>query len=503
MKFKINNVFTVEENKNKDKDKEAKPNFDDDYVVKSMGAFGRWQAIVCTVISMSRLIAMWNILSILFLTPATKFICKKFKDDTEVVVENSTCYANCLEYEFDHDVFEETIISNFGLICDKAWLASLTQMILMLGLVIGVASFGWVSDRYGRRKAIILSAAIDLIFMIASAFAPTYWTFTALRFFVGVASGGIMSITAVFTLETVGPQHREVAGTLALLPDSIAEASLALFAYLATTWRVYLLEIGGLSSGILLLLLFLPETPRWLMAKGKADAVVELMTKAAKFNKRSTSNIKENVEKSLKELNLKENEAQTMNYSDLFKTKQLAMITMSSVAIWFVTGLCYYGINQYITVLGSNVFIVVAVTGVIQIPTAPLATVITKVYGRKASTICSYMMIGVSMVILIFLPNGTWVSTIFGMIGVMCSCLNFCVIYLYVIELYPTAIRNMGFSLSSSGSKLGAMVAPFLASIQPRWIASLIFAILPFIAAAICLLLPETKGRKLRDTVDE
>ena len=92
-----------------------------------------------------------------------------------------------------------------------------------------------------------------------------------------------MSITSVFTLEIVGPQHRESAGTLILLPDSVALATLAGWAYLASTWRVYLLEIGGFSLAILVLMFFLPETPRWLIANGKAEAAVALMTKAAKL----------------------------------------------------------------------------------------------------------------------------------------------------------------------------------------------------------------------------
>lgn len=148
-----------------------------------------------------------------------------------------------------------------------------------------MSKFSFVSFnfRFGRGKALILSASIDIIFMIGTAFTPNYWTFTAIRLFVGLASGGIMSITSVYTLEVVGPQHRELAGTLVLLPDSIAEATLPGFAFLASTWRVYLLEFGGVSLAILLFLVFLPETPRWLMANGKANEIVELMTKAAKL----------------------------------------------------------------------------------------------------------------------------------------------------------------------------------------------------------------------------
>lgn len=64
-------------------------------------------------------------------------------------------------------------------------------------------------------------------------------------------------------------------------------------------------------------------------------------------------------------------------------------------------------------------------------------------------------------------------------------------------------MRNMGFSISAAGSKLGATVAPFVATLKPQWIASIIFATLPIIAAVICVLLPETKGKKLSDTIEK
>lgn len=138
-----------------------------------------------------------------------------------------------------------------------------------------------------------------------------------------------------------------------------------------------------------------------------------------------------------------------------------------------------------------------------QIPLAPLTSLITKVFGRRASAIATYIIAGASMVCLVFIPASTWVSTMFGFIGVASAFLNFCVLYIFVTELYPTPMRNMGFSISAAGSKLGATVAPFVATLKPQWIASIIFATLPIIAAVICVLLPETKGKKLSDTIEK
>lgn len=118
-----------------------------DYIEKCIGAFGVWQLGICMISSMTRYTAISNMLSIIFLTPKTRFTCRLFKNNLKIEVKNSTCYEDCVKYEYSQDIFEETLISEFGLICDRAWLASFTQTILMLGFAVGVSIFGWISDR--------------------------------------------------------------------------------------------------------------------------------------------------------------------------------------------------------------------------------------------------------------------------------------------------------------------------------------------------------------------
>lgn len=119
----------------------------EDYIEKCIGAFGVWQLGICMVASMTRYTAISNMLSIIFLTPKTNFICVHFRSNTTIEAKNSTCYKECVKYEYSNDIFEETLISEFGLICDRAWLASFTQTILMLGFVFGVSIYGCISDR--------------------------------------------------------------------------------------------------------------------------------------------------------------------------------------------------------------------------------------------------------------------------------------------------------------------------------------------------------------------
>lgn len=134
------------------------PKQKEDQFAKLVGEFGLWQFIIFASVSMVKLSSGWVQMAILFLTPKTDFWCVEFENATSNVasllaalevgmVSNSTCYSDCVRYEYDPSPFESTIVSEWDLICERAWLASLTQTILQLGILIGSVLFGFLSDR--------------------------------------------------------------------------------------------------------------------------------------------------------------------------------------------------------------------------------------------------------------------------------------------------------------------------------------------------------------------
>lgn len=83
--------------------------------------------------------------------------------------------------------------------------------------------------------------------------------------------------------------------------------------------------------------------------------------------------------------------------------------------------------------------------------------------------------------------------------------ISFATVYLYAGELFPTVVRNSGVGLSSTVARIGSMLAPFVATLSHTspWLPPLAFGIVPLIGAALCVLLPDTRGRKLPDTLEE
>ncbi|XP_028171108.1 solute carrier family 22 member 3-like [Ostrinia furnacalis] len=383
-----------------------KETFEDDYVTKTMGAFGNYQSLVCSISVIARMISSCNIMSIVFLTSKTEFVCTRFKDGIRRLVQNSTCYDDCVQYKYNSLVFDETLISTFGLICDRAWLTSFTQTITMFGLAFGVAILGWCSDRFGRRIAFVLSASICVLFMIAAPFVSNYSLYNAFRFFAGFGSGGIMAINVVYNIEIVGSKYRETAGATGLIADGLAIMFLAVVAHYTSKWQTYLLILGLVSGMILILMLFIPETPRWLIAQRKKEQAIQLMTKIATFNRLETSHISETVSKVIEELETVEVKKQT--YLDLFNNRKITKVTIVYAVIWTLGGICYYGITHYSTLLGLNIFVMVPLMGFLQIIGNIIAIPVNKYLGRKISVICNLLLVAAMMTILIFIPDGHW-----------------------------------------------------------------------------------------------
>lgn len=119
----------------------------EDAFAKLVGQFGRWQFIIFASVSLVKLSSGWVQMAILFLTPNLTYWCTEFGSNSTVEVLNSTCYDDCMKYEFDPSPMENTIVSEWGLVCERTWLASFTQMVLQFGVLFGSIMFGFLSDR--------------------------------------------------------------------------------------------------------------------------------------------------------------------------------------------------------------------------------------------------------------------------------------------------------------------------------------------------------------------
>jgi sugar porter (SP) family MFS transporter len=144
---------------------------------------------------------------------------------------------------------------------------------ILWGAVFGAAGGGFLADRLGRRPALILLGTLFGIGAVGSALAPSVHWLVASRVVVGVAIGAASFITPLYISEVSPPDRRgglvslnQLAITSGILASYLVDYALAG----SGSWRWML----GLAAVPALLLgagmWFLPESPRWLVARGRA-----------------------------------------------------------------------------------------------------------------------------------------------------------------------------------------------------------------------------------------
>lgn len=166
-------------------------------------------------------------------------------------------------------------------------------------------------------------------------------------------------------MELIGVRWRELVSVFYHIPFNLGHLSLALFGYLFRDWRIFQFAISIPSIFLLSYYWLVPESPRWLFTVGKTEKSVKVLTKAAKWNKMPTENIRENIETTYANKTEKKAKGSLL---DLFRTKNLLKHTLCMNYNWFVFGACFFGASQYVSESGGNIFSNVAWSAAFEFP---------------------------------------------------------------------------------------------------------------------------------------
>jgi sugar porter (SP) family MFS transporter len=154
---------------------------------------------------------------------------------------------------------------------------------VLVGAMFGPFIAGFLTDRLGRKKINIFASIIFLVGSILTAIAPTVLTLIIGRLFLGVAIG-LVAATVPLYLSEMSPKDKrgqlvtyfQLAITLGILLSYVVGY---LFEGAIDAWRS--MFWAGFVPAVLLFLgmLFVPESPRWLLSKGREKEAMEVLLK--------------------------------------------------------------------------------------------------------------------------------------------------------------------------------------------------------------------------------
>ena len=131
--------------------------------------------------------------------------------DNITCVENDLvgCNENCSDYNYHFALFNQTVISEFGLVCEKDNYSSFISSISLFGLFFGAVSTGFASDKYGRKKIITIGTTGCALFSLCtSVFSYNIYLYTLFRMVTGALVHGTGCVSLTWLMEFVAIKYR-------------------------------------------------------------------------------------------------------------------------------------------------------------------------------------------------------------------------------------------------------------------------------------------------------
>ena len=402
----------------------------------------------------------------------------------------------------------------------------------LIGSIIGVLFAGILSDKFGRKSTMILSAILFSTSAIGCAVSTDFNQLVIYRIIGGVGIGVVSIISPLYISEVAVAQYRgrlvslyQLAVTIGFLGAYLVNYQLLGYSMsnpdVSTGWwnMVFVSEVwrGMLGMETLpaimffIIIFFIPESPRWLILKGKEEKATNILeriytsSKEALFQLTETKSVLSSESKS---------EWKLLLQPGIRKAVIIGVCIAVLGQFMGVNAVLYYGpsIFENAGLSGGDSLFYQVLVGLVNTLTTVLALVIIDKVGRKKLVYygVSGMVISLVLIATYFIYGESWgISSIFLLIFflfyVFCCAVSICaVVFVLLSEMYPTRVRGLAMSIAGFALWIGT----YLIGQLPPWMLQNLTPAGTFILFAImCVpymlivwkLVPETTGKSLEE----
>ncbi|XP_013161539.1 PREDICTED: solute carrier family 22 member 2-like [Papilio xuthus] len=426
----------------------------------------------------------------IFATEKTSYRCKN-----QSINNSGHIFDDCKEWVYDNP---HTFVAEFQL-ANQEWKRTLVGTTHCFGYMVGLLFVGPLSDRLGRKNAIVVTAVLGGVLGVARSFSPWYWLYIALEF-LEAAIGDPGSPAYILITELVSKKYRIIFIMISTFGCVLGGFVTALVAWLVPYWRYFLRVVYTPALLFVFYKYILSESPRWLLIKGKKEEAIEILKTIAKSNNTKLDNLEK-----LSCEEIKEEKFQKI-LKDTLQSKLLRRRFFVCVIWWITSTFVNYGLSINSVLLQGNKYLNYAFISLLEVPGIFILTYILTHCNRKLPLMCCFTVSAILCISQPFMPsNLTWLSVIVYVSGKLFSWFFFEITYLYTSELFPTHTRNSMHALCSSIGRIGSMTAPQTQLLMAYWfgLPQMLFGMTSLIAAGVTLLVPDVSNEALPDTVKQ
>ena len=402
----------------------------------------------------------------------------------------------------------------------------------LVGSIVGVLFAGILSDKLGRKLTMVISAVLFSTSALGCALSADFAQLVVYRIIGGVGIGVVSIVSPLYISELAVAQYRgrlvslyQLAVTVGFLGAYLVNYQLLAWAesgtQLSVDWlnKIFITEVwrGMLGMETLpailffIIIFFIPESPRWLIVRGKELKAVNILEKI--YNSITEAKSQLNETKSVLTSETK-SEWSLLMKPGIFKAVIIGVCIAILGQFMGVNAVLYYGpsIFENAGLSGGDSLFYQVLVGLVNTLTTVLALVIIDKVGRKklvyygvSGMVVSLILIGLYFLFGDSLGVSCLFLLIFFLFYVFCCAVSICaVVFVLLSEMYPTKVRGLAMSIAGFALWIGTYL---IGQLTPWMLQNLTPAGTFFLFAVMCVpymlivwkLVPETTGKSLEE----
>ena len=402
----------------------------------------------------------------------------------------------------------------------------------LVGSIVGVLFAGILSDKLGRKLTMVISAVLFSTSALGCALSADFAQLVVYRIIGGVGIGVVSIVSPLYISELAVAQYRgrlvslyQLAVTVGFLGAYLVNYQLLAWAesgtQLSVDWlnKIFITEVwrGMLGMETLpallffIIIFFIPESPRWLIVRGKDLKAVNILEKI--YNSITEAKSQLNETKSVLTSETK-SEWSLLMKPGIFKAVIIGVCIAILGQFMGVNAVLYYGpsIFENAGLSGGDSLFYQVLVGLVNTLTTVLALVIIDKVGRKklvyygvSGMVVSLILIGLYFLFGDSLGVSSLFLLVFFLFYVFCCAVSICaVVFVLLSEMYPTKVRGLAMSIAGFALWIGTYL---IGQLTPWMLQNLTPAGTFFLFALMCVpymmivwkLVPETTGKSLEE----
>ncbi len=329
---------------------------------------------------------------------------------------------------------------------------------LLVGAMVGAAGSAYLSDRIGRKWTKVISGSVYVIGGVSSALAQNVPWLLSSRFVLGLAVGTASFVSVEYISEQAPPKLRggvttfnQLMVTTGILVAYLVSAG---FQNVSGTWR-WMLGLSAIPGAVLAIgMLFVPQSPRWLVSRGRNDEARDIFSKTRSDDEadQEVDDVRETVEQS-----------KDIAIPDLFRERlrPLMMVGLALAVFQQIIGVntvIYYSatILHYTGLSASSSVLQAVSVGITNVVFTVVAVLLLDRVGRRPM-----LLIGTAGTVVALVGLGLWFQLtalhsmgVLALIFLLVFMASYAiglgpVFWLMISEVYPAGIRSKAMSIAT------------------------------------------------------